>query len=208
MGADGGAGPHAATGNAAIELTTRQRLIEIATRLLDEGGEEAVTFRALGQAAGLSHNAPYKVFSSRSALLSAVAAMSFTELAAATTAVRGADLPPLEKLKILIRELMAFSREHPARYALLFNNPETAAAGGAVKENALATFTEFSAIVADCQAAGDLPDTPSETLASLIFAALQGLLSIERNGALHPEKGLTSVEASVTLLLELLRPRA
>ena len=166
-----------------------------------------MTFRALGQAAGLSHNAPYKIFSSRGALLSAVAAKWFGELAASAATVRHAALPPIKKLTTLIDQMLEFSRRYPARYALLFNNAETAAAGGEVKARALETFAHFSAIVAECQAAGDLPDTPAETLASLIFASVQGLLSIERNGALHPEKGLTSVEASVTLLIELLSPK-
>lgn len=207
MGSDGEIGSHATGISTDTVTTTGQKLIEVATHLLDSGGDEAVTLRAVGQAAGLSHNAPYKHFANRAALLSSVAAASFAELANAAKKVRMSDQSPIEKLRTAIGLLIAFSRQRPARYQLLFNNADTAAAGGEVKFNAMATFEEFRSIVEECQDAGSLPRTPSHTLASLTFACVQGLLAIEGNGALHPEKGLSSVEASVALFLGLLSPQ-
>jgi AcrR family transcriptional regulator len=46
-------------------VTTGRRLIIAAIALLDSGGEGAVTLRAVGNASGISHNAPYKHFESR-----------------------------------------------------------------------------------------------------------------------------------------------
>jgi AcrR family transcriptional regulator len=51
-------------GSAAV--TTDKKLILAATTLLDAGGEDAVTLRAVGHASGISHNAPYKHFKTRS----------------------------------------------------------------------------------------------------------------------------------------------
>ena len=187
-------------------MTTDRKLIAVAAHLLDIGGEDAVTLRAVGQAAGLSHNAPYKHFVSRSALLAAVAAASFEALAMQTAAVHASDRSPREKLLAAIGLLADFSRQHPARYRLLFNNAETAAAGGELKMRAVGTFEQFRLIVQQCQAAGDLPEAPSATLTSLIFANVVGLLAMEANGQFHPEKGLSSVEASIRLLLSLLSP--
>ena len=42
--------------------------------LLDEGGVDHVTLREVGRRAGVSHNAPYKHFESKEALLAAIAA--------------------------------------------------------------------------------------------------------------------------------------
>lgn len=187
-------------------MTTSDKLIEVATNLLDAGGEGAVTLRAVGQAAGLSHNAPYKHFASRSALLAAVAAASFSELAKQAAQVRESSQSPIGRLRSAIFMLLDYSHQRPARYQLLFNNANTAAAGGEVKIKAMETFEQFRSIVEDCQHAGALPSTPSHTLSSLIFACVHGLISMESNGGLHPEKGLSSVEASMTLLLDLLGP--
>ncbi|TBZ19301.1 TetR/AcrR family transcriptional regulator [Rhizobium leguminosarum] len=187
-------------------MTTDKRLIEAAAELLDAGGEEAVTLRAVGHAAGVSHNAPYKHFANRSALLAAVATVSFADLAEAMAAIRRSAQTPIDKLFATLDLLMGYSREHPARYRLLFNNPETAAAGGDLKVKALETFEHFRSIVQECQEANDLPGAPSGTLASLIFATTHGLLAIEGNGQLHPEKGLSSVKGSLEILLALLAP--
>ncbi len=187
-------------------MTTGEKLIEAAASLLDSGGESAVTLRAVGLAAGLSHNAPYKHFASRNALLAAVAAVSFEELAKAANAIRTSSRPPAQKMSEAIALFVDYSRQRPARYRLLFNNPETAAAGGELKARAMETFEEFRAIVQECQEAGVLPDAPSQALASLIFASAHGLLTMEANGQMHPEKGLSNVGASMELLLGLLSP--
>lgn len=188
-------------------MTTDKRLLKAAAELLDAGGEEAVTLRAVGHAAGVSHNAPYKHFANRSALLAAVATVSFADLAAAMVAIRGSARTPTAKLMAVLDLLMSYSRAHPARYRLLFNNRETAAAGGELKTKAVETFEHCRSIVQECQQANDLPDAPSETLTSLIFAMVHGLLAMEANGLLHPEKGLSSVRGSMETLLALLAPR-
>ena len=43
-------------------MKTDRRLVAAAASLLDRGGESAVTIRAVAQAVGMSHNAPYKHF--------------------------------------------------------------------------------------------------------------------------------------------------
>lgn len=187
-------------------MTTDKKLIEAATTLLDAGGEEAVTLRAVGHTAGLSHNAPYKHFANRSALLAAVAIISFEELAKEFGAIRTSRRKPLEKLRTAVELLIDYSHQRPARFRLLFNTPETATAGGELKAKALETFEQCRAIVQQCQEAGSLPDAPSQALTSLIFATARGLLAMESSGALHPEKGLSNVSTSMELLLKLLSP--
>jgi AcrR family transcriptional regulator len=53
-------------------MKTNERLIEAAAALLDSGGESAVTLRAVAQAVDVFHNASYKHFVDRNALLAAV----------------------------------------------------------------------------------------------------------------------------------------
>ena len=61
-------------------MGTRDNLVKEAARLLDEGGQTAVTLRAVGKAAGVSHNAPYRHFEDRSNLLAAIAQQDLENL--------------------------------------------------------------------------------------------------------------------------------
>ena len=158
-------------------LTTDKKLILAATALLDSGGEDAVTLRAVGHASGISHNAPYKHFKSRDALLAAVATEDFVTLTKAFEAVRQSSRKPSAKLMKALNVVVDFSVEHPARYGLLFNDPTIAALKGELEKAALAAFGEFIAIVQECQAAQSLPTIPDITLAGLLFATMHGLIA-------------------------------
>ncbi len=188
-------------------MTTGRRLILAAAALLDRGGEDAVTLRAVGHAAGLSHNAPYKHFESRDALLAAVAAADFAMLTEAFRSARQSAAGPAAKLMNALQVVVDFSVEHPARYRLLFSDPAIAAQKGELERSAFAAFGEFVGIVEECQLAQALPDVPDTTLAGLLFATMHGLIALKASGRMHPEKGLTGVRSSLELLIDLLSPR-
>ena len=188
-------------------MTTDRRLILAATALLDSGGEDAVTLRAVGHAAGISHNAPYKHFKNRDALLAAVAAADFVLLAEAFRSARQKSAKPAAKLLRALQVVIDFSVEHPARYRLLFSDPAIAAQKGELERTAFTAFGEFIVIVEECQVAQALPDVPNATLAGLLFATMHGLIALKASGRMHPEKGLTGVRSSLELLIGLLSPR-
>ena len=81
-------------------LNTGERLVEAAAALLDSGGEAAVTLRAVAQAVGVSHSAPYRHFADRAALLAAVAERDFGTL---TDAFSAAD-KTRRKIVVLVPE--------------------------------------------------------------------------------------------------------
>jgi len=188
-------------------VTTDKRLIIAARALLDSGGEDAVTLRAVGHASGISHNAPYKHFKSRDALLAAVATDDFVMLTEAFRSVRQSFAEPASKLTTALKVVTGFSVEHPARYRLLFNDPTIAAQKGELERTAFSAFGEFITIVQECQAAKILPDVPNTTLAGLLFATMHGLIALEASGRMHPEKGLSGVESGLKTLVHLLDPQ-
>ena len=185
-------------------VTTDKKLILAATALLDSGGEDAVTLRAVGHASGISHNAPYKHFKSRDALLAAVATADFVMLTKGFRAVRQSSIKPAAKLMKALNVVIDFSVKHPARYRLLFNDPAIAAQKGELEKTALAAFAEFIVIVQECQAAQTLPDIPDTTLAGLLFATMHGLIALQESGRMHPEKGLSGVQSSLKTFVRLL----
>ncbi len=185
-------------------IGTGKKLIMAATALLDAGGESAVTLRAVGNAVGVSHNAPYKHFQDRSALLAAVAIEDFAWLTSIFTDISQSSSAPLDKLRQALAEVADYGHKHPSRYRLLFSNPDIAVQGGALEKAAMQSFAAFAGIVAECQSLHHLPEMPDAALTSLLFATIHGLIDLEASGRLRSEKGFTSVDASIEMLINLL----
>src|SRR3954471_17866859 len=86
---------------------TRRALVGAAAELLDEGGPEAVTLRAVGARAGVSRGAPYGHFPDKDHLLAAVAAESWTAVGDDLDALIADTRPaPAERLERALQGLM------------------------------------------------------------------------------------------------------
>lgn len=184
--------------------TTKQQLVSAASRLLDAGGQEAVTLRAVGERVGVSHNAPYRHFSGRGALLGAVAKRDFNMLKQAFDDQNSANDSPEAALRGSAAALIAYGIEHKARYRLLFSDPQLPS-DAILKEAAFDSFKAFSGIVARCQQHGALPDVDTVSLTGVIYATIHGAIDLEISGRASGAKGLGSVEATASLLFDLLR---
>lgn len=189
-------------------MNTREQLIEATASLLDSGGENAVTLRAIAQAVGLSHNAPYKHFADRNDLLASVAIRELHTLTDTIIQIRQSSDKPEQRLRQALDSMIAYAQQFPARYHLLFSNLNIAERGGELEETAIGTFNGFAALIQDCQTEGSLPDVPNIELTGLIFATLHGLIDIQATGRMQPRKGLTGVAPVISLLLDLLAVRS
>ncbi len=187
-------------------MGTSEKLVDAAAALLDSGGEAAVTLRAVAQAVGVSHNAPYRHFTDRAALLGSVAERDFRAFSAAFDMIDQSSRTPIDKVKAALEAFITYGEEHPARYRLLFSNPDIASQGGSLEATAMETFTRFVGLVAGAQAEGQLPDVPTHTLTGLIYATVHGLLDFRAGGRMRQEKGFSNVLAGATLLLDLISP--
>ena len=185
-------------------MKTSERILESAAELLDSGGIAAVTLRAVGQASGVSHNAPYKHFENRDSLLGALATQEFQKLAAAFTAFGNDKVQPLTKLKRALQAFSEYGRDYPSRYQLLFSDPAIAKQEGELQQAAMASFSAFALLVAQCQKAGVLPRVPTPALAGLLYASVHGLVDLQASGRMKSEKGFMSVSEGITLLLKVL----
>ena len=161
---------------------TRELLIAAAADLLDAGGPDAVTLREVGHRAGVSHNAPYKHFANKEALLASVAAEELTKRNEAVAALRKNGLPEDEVLRAALREYVTWAQAYPARFRLVFG------AWSAPFED-LAVAAESSritllSIVEAAQRAGQLPPDDTERITSLLQAVIHGAIDLTLNGHL------------------------
>ncbi|WP_433669208.1 TetR/AcrR family transcriptional regulator [Nocardia sp. CA-136227] len=162
--------------------STRTVLLDSALRLLDAGGVEAVTLREVGSGAGVSHNAPYKHFANKNALLAAVAARELSERSADFARIVQERPEPVEMLRGVLHGYIAWALEHPARFKLVFGHwaDETTelAETGRNAQNALI------ALVGLAQEAGSLPGGDTERMASLVRALAHGAADLASSGHL------------------------
>lgn len=178
--------------------------MEAASRLLDEGGQSAVTMRAVAAAVDVSHNAPYKHFDGRDDLLAAVAVRDYAAITDRWRAIRAAPVDVRDRLLDALEVVVDFHHEHPARYRLLFGTPEVAVRSevlGTAAETALQVFTDF---VIDCQRAGALPSSPSHNLGIILFATVHGLIDADASGLLRARTGWNDIRAGMGFVLDLM----
>lgn len=182
--------------------STRDRLVEAATKLLDAGGPTAVTLREVGRQAGVSHNAPYKHFAGKEDLLAAVAARELRRRRVAL--VRRRDGSPAEVLRTGLHGYVSWAIRHPQRFKLVFgawsvDSTELGAAATDARE-------ALVGLVVAAQDAGDLPPSDPERLTALLMAAAHGAADLALNGHLSRSgKGRASPADLVDDLLDHLR---
>jgi AcrR family transcriptional regulator len=187
-----------------MTTSTADRLTLAAAELLDDGGDAAVTLRAVGSAIGVSHNAPYKHFANRDDLLAAVAIADFATMARAWREIRESRPGGADSVLRALHVAAGFAADHPARYRLLFDSPDLAVSHGPLQEAAAQALAQFAGVVEDAQTAGALPAAPSDHLAVLLFATVHGLIDADASGRLRAKTGWTEITAGAELLLTLL----
>lgn len=100
----------------------REEIIAAAVALLDEGGDErAVTLRSVARKAGIAAPSIYAHFADQPSIMLAVVGQELDRL---TVALREADVQagpdPRQRLFAVCNAYLAFAREHPQRYRIMF----------------------------------------------------------------------------------------
>ena len=155
----------------------RAALLRAALELLEEGGANALSLRAVARRAGVSPAAPYRHYADREALVSAVAAVGYRELAERLAAAHPAPSTP-EELARAATAYVQFALERPALFRIMFGEPcdrdndERVAATAAVSQYVRAIVERT------------FPASDSEALGTAIWALVHGLAFLHLDGKL------------------------
>jgi AcrR family transcriptional regulator len=161
----------------------RRALVESASALLDEGGIEALSLRAVAGRAGVSAMAPYRHFADKAALLAAVAEHGFERLRAR---LGEASLEGRDVRRVLVAQGVAYVRfaaDNPDLYRLMFTGPpawrETDTSGLAQRPDT--TFGLLTAELAALVPAGEL-----DMAMLTVWSFIHGLASLVIDRRLTP----------------------
>src|SRR3984885_12019312 len=155
----------------------RSALVRAAMELLEESGETALSLRAVARRAGVSPAAPYRHYADREALVSAVAAIGYQELAERLAAAHPSPSTP-EQLASVAVAYVTFALERPALFRIMFGEPcdrdndERVAATVAVSQYVRAIVERT------------FPEADTEALATAVWALVHGLAFLHLDGKL------------------------
>ncbi|QIG55220.1 TetR/AcrR family transcriptional regulator [Altererythrobacter sp. BO-6] len=166
----------------AIESSRRRngdgaaRLLAAARDLLDTHGADHVTIRETARRAGVSHAAPANHFADRRALLSALAAQDFEEMAqlveAATDGLPPASLP---RARAMADAVLKYALRHPHRYRLLWRADQLDITSAPLNEAMERLYANLLVTI------GDDPDSeiePSTSRSLALWSLVHGYVSL------------------------------
>ncbi|MBU3862729.1 TetR/AcrR family transcriptional regulator [Streptomyces sp. 4503] len=189
----------------------RAACLRAARELLEEDGG-GLSLRAVARRAGVSATAPYRHFPDREALVSAVAAQGYRELAERLATAHPAPATP-EDLADVAVAYVQFALAHPALFRAMFSEPcdpgdaERAAATAAI--SAYVDGLVRRAFPEHGIEAG--PGADVEALSTAVWALVHGLAFLHLDGKLDasaPEVVADRVRAAVHANLGVAAQRA
>jgi AcrR family transcriptional regulator len=167
----------------------RSALVAAAAALLERDGAEALSFRAVARAAGVSQAAPYNHFSGREELLATIAEQGFRALEAAQIAAADRAGPGASRVISLGMDYIAFAIAHPQLYRLMFGvGVASWCAYPAVAEAKHRAFEPTRAVLAGTFGP-DAPAAKREAAAHAGWGLVHGLAMLRLDGSVADGAG-------------------
>lgn len=155
----------------------RAACLHAARELLEEDGSAGLSLRAVARRAGVSATAPYRHYADRDALVSAVAAEGYRELAGCLATAHPSPATA-DDLATVAVAYVRFALDHPAMFRVMFaepcdpDNEERVTATAAVREYVRGIVR------------GVFPGADPAALSTAVWALVHGLAFLHLDGKL------------------------
>ena len=160
----------------------KETLIESALGLIAELGPAGFTLREVARRAGVSHNAPYRHFADKQALLAVLAAEGFDRLTASMQAAIKPGAAPLERLNQAGRGYVAFALRWTQHFAVMFDVPLAHEKYPALTASGACAFDVLLNLVRECQDAKLFEAGDPQRLALLAWSLVHGVAKLAIGG--------------------------
>ena len=157
----------------------REEILDAAGRLLlDTGSVDAVSIRAVADAAGVTPPSIYLHFPDKDALMAAVCAVRFGEFDAYVDSAGAASDDPVESLLLRGRAYVRFGVENPEHYRILFMSRSDYGLDTPGHEAAAAAFEHLVGAVTACIDSGAFAPRDPTLVSIQLWVTLHGLTSL------------------------------
>ncbi len=159
-------------------------MLQSAIRLIAEVGPTAFTLREVARQAGVSHNAPYRHFQDKGALLAAVATQGYGELTDAMLEAASKQSNVVDRLKQAGLAYVSFALRRPEHFTVMFDAPFPKQTHPEAAEAAERAFSVLLGLVKCCQEEKQLRSRDSLDLAMLAWSMVHGIAKLAITGRL------------------------
>jgi AcrR family transcriptional regulator len=167
----------------------KQVLLEAARKLIEQYGPAGFSLTEAARLAGVSPAAPYRHFRDRDALLAEVARSGFERFAARLDTAWNNGVPtPLSALEQLGRAYLAFARDEPASYSVMFDTGLAEAAHEKMPAAERAFDVLQQAAAALCRTLPESERPPVKLMSLHIWAMSHGVATLFAQGELQARK--------------------
>ena len=164
----------------------RRALIDQAVATIDKLGVEALTLRAVGEALGVSRTALYRHFSSKQALVAAVAREGFRTLRLALREAWESHGRGQAGFEAMGAAYLQFAVAHPSHYRVMFGRfVESCERDAELVEEAKAAFQALVDALVDQQREGRVRQDDPVLLARFVWALTHGIAMLVIDGQLR-----------------------
>jgi AcrR family transcriptional regulator len=181
----------------------RMELLREGLKLLDSQGAEGVTIRAVARNTGVAHSAPANHFPSRRAMLTAIAAIVFADLANLTTeAITEFADKPEQAIQAFAETCFQFAFDAPNRYQLLWQRQLIDQDDPALDKEMERVYSALLSLLRQDRVNHRVD---IETDAIAIWSMIHGYISMRLDGNLVPaEDTVTNLPRHKAILLSLI----
>jgi AcrR family transcriptional regulator len=162
----------------------REVLLHAAIQFIAEVGPGGFTLREVARRAGVSHNAPYRHFQDKEALLAAVATEGFCELTQAMLNSVKTKTNTRERLKSAGLAYVEFALRRPEHFTVMFEAPVSRDKHSTLSEAGEQAFGTLVNFVKACQADAQLPSGDPLPFALLAWSMVHGIAKLATAGRL------------------------
>lgn len=169
----------------------RQGLIDAAIALISEEGISDLSLRQVARRVGVSHNAPYRHFEDKEALLAVVAEQGFQSLRVAMEAARQVISPnSYQRLETIGVAYVNFALAHPFHYRLMFGEYRyNLSKYSALAEAEQQSFMVLVNTIREGQVAGIFRSAEPVDMARVAWSLVHGQSMLALDNKLQVEQG-------------------
>lgn len=188
----------------------RDALLQAAARIAAREGLQGLTLRAVAREAGVSHAAPAHHFGDITGLISELVAIGFRSFSAALSEAAASAASPEAAAEARARAYVAFARDNPCLFQLMFRTERLDHSRPALREAATSAFLNLARVVGERR--HETVEPEHLTLAQAadiarVWSMVHGFAMLYLDGRLQDIlDGLPPGATAETLLAAMLRP--